>query len=51
MTIEAVKSKVSTHCGTNPEDMRLSLKDESGVIIAQLNEGHRVLGYYSPYDG
>lgn len=51
MSLAAVKSKISTHCGTRPEDMTLSLKDESGQSFAQLKEDHRPLGYYSPYDG
>lgn len=51
MSLSAVKNKISTHCGTRPEDMALSLKDESGQTFAQLTEDHRPLGYYSPYDG
>lgn len=51
MTVEAVKVKLSFHCGTNPSAMVLSLLDESGTMLYTLWEDHRKLGYYSPRDG
>lgn len=51
MSISALKIKISTHCGTSPEDMQLSLRDERGKILVRLQEDQRLLGYYSPYDG
>ena len=51
MSISAVKVKVSTHCGTSPEHMILTLKDSTGQPFAQLQDDSKLLGYYSPYDG
>ncbi len=51
MTIGAVKFKLSNHCGTAPQDMSLTLKDEGGRQIASLGDDSRKLGYYSPQDG
>jgi len=51
MTIDKVKNKLQTHCGTNATAMQLSLKDYDGNMVAHLNEGARMLGYYSPEDG
>lgn len=51
MTVEAVKMKLSTHCGTLAADMRLQLRMPGGAPAALLSEGHRMLGYYSPQDG
>lgn len=49
MSVAAVKSKLSTHCGTSAEDMSLTLRDASGAVLAQLSD-HHLLGYYSPQD-
>jgi hypothetical protein len=51
MTIGAVKVKLSSHCGTSPQDMSLMLKDEGGQPVAELTDDTCMLGYYSPYDG
>ena len=48
---DKVKNKLQTHCGTNATAMQLSLKDYDGNMVAHLNEGARMLGYYSPEDG
>lgn len=50
MTVEAVKTKLITHCGTSASAMILQLKDEGGNIIATLSS-EKKLGYYSPHDG
>ena len=51
MTMEAVKAKLSTHCGTPVMDMRLHLRTPGGGRVALLSEDHRMLGFYSPQDG
>lgn len=51
MSVEAVKVKLSFHCGTSPSAMVLSLLDENGTMLYTLWEDHRKLGYYSPRDG
>jgi tubulin-folding cofactor B len=51
MTIEALKVKLSFHCGTNPSCMMLQMLDDQGNMVANLVEDQRKLGYYSPYDG
>ena len=51
MSIEAVKHKLSTHCGTSPGDMSLQLLDEGSRLVATLSDDQRLLGYYSPCDG
>ncbi|KAK9843543.1 hypothetical protein WJX81_008120 [Elliptochloris bilobata] len=51
MTVEAVKAKLSTHCGTPAADMRLQLHAPGGGPAASLCENHRMLGFYSPQDG
>jgi tubulin-folding cofactor B len=51
MTVEAVKLKLGTHCGTLASDMILHLKDGSGKLVAILAESHRKLGFFSPEDG
>lgn len=50
MSIEAVKVKLVTHCGTSAASMQLQLKDQRGAVVAQMQDGQK-LGYYSPYDG
>ncbi len=51
MTVEAMKIKLSSHCGTAPSDMVLQLKTGTGTIVAALSDPHRKLGFYSPQDG
>ena len=51
MTVDAVKYKLSTHCGTPATDMLLQLRDNSGSLIAILADSYRKLGFYSPRDG
>lgn len=51
MSIETVKVKLSFHTGTNASAMLLHLLDDSGNVIAMLNEDHRKLGFYSPHNG
>lgn len=51
MTVEAVKHKVHTMCGTSVSTMLLQLKDETGQLVAVLSDECRKLGYYSPRDG
>lgn len=48
--MDAVKTKLMTHCGTSPSSMQLQLKDERGRVLADLDPA-RPLGYYSPRDG
>ena len=49
-TVEALKLKFTSHCGTTADSMELQLKDERGRLMATLDNG-RMLGYYSPQDG
>lgn len=51
MTVEAVKHKLVTMCGTSPSAMLLQLKDEHGKVLAVLDDDTRMLGFYSPYEG
>lgn len=51
MTVAAVKAKLNTHTGSSVETMVLQLKDESGRLVAALDDDGRKLGYYSPHDG
>ena len=51
MSVEAVKAKLSTHCGTSAGEMQLQLLDESKSPVATLTDDRRLLGYYSPSDG
>ncbi len=48
--MKALKIKLTSHCGTTANSMELQLKDESGRVLATLDDG-RMLGYYSPQDG
>ena len=50
MTVEALKLKLATHCGTPAADMRLQLRAPSGAPAAALCDDRRMLGYYSPQD-
>ena len=49
-TVDALKTKLMTHCGTSPSAMQLQLKDERGRLLADMDPG-RPLGFYSPHDG
>jgi tubulin-specific chaperone B len=49
-TVDALKTKLMTHCGTSPSAMHLQLKDERGRLQADLDPA-RPLGFYSPRDG
>jgi tubulin-folding cofactor B len=51
MTIEAVKIKLGSHCGTAASDMVLQLKDGTGALVAALSDPQRKLGFFSPQDG
>lgn len=51
MSIEGVKHKLKAHCGTNPGDMQLQLKDDRGRVVANMAADERLLGFYSPEDG
>lgn len=51
MTVEAVKLKLSSHCGTSASDMVLQLKTGAGDLVATLTEPSRKLGFFSPQDG
>lgn len=51
MTIDAVMTKLSSHCGTPGGDMLLQLRDNNGKLVAILTDPHRMLGFYSPRDG
>ena len=46
-----MKHKLKAHCGTNPQDMQLQLKDDRGRLVANMSADERLLGYYSPEDG
>ena len=51
MTVDAVKYKLSSHCGTPATDMLLQLRNSNGSLISVLTDSHRKLGFYSPQDG
>eukprot|EP00736_Rhodelphis_marinus_P010270 Rmarinus@m.6239 len=51
MKISTVKDKLKTHTGTNPDSMRLYLKQSNGAPVAELGDDSRMLGYFSPEDG
>ena len=48
MTIMSVKDKLRTHCGTSANMMMLCLMDESGAMVASMDDDDKKLGYYSP---
>jgi len=50
-TIERVKERLQSHCGTSPSMMQLQLKDYSGKVVYEMNDDSKKLGYYSPEDG
>lgn len=51
MTVQRVKEKLQTHVGSSVSAMRLQLRDESGRVVASLDDDARLLGYFSPRDG
>jgi hypothetical protein len=51
MSIESLKHKLHTHCGSSVNSMVLQLKDETGQLVAVLNDDCRKLGFYSPRNG
>ena len=51
MSIDSVKQKLKAHCGTNPQDMQLLLRDDRGQQLASMDDDQRLLGFYSPEDG
>ncbi|KAG8368432.1 hypothetical protein BUALT_Bualt15G0044800 [Buddleja alternifolia] len=51
MTVEAVKEKLWTKCGTSVDSMSLELYDDSGDKVSDLGDNTRSLGFYSPQDG
>lgn len=51
LSIDSVKSKLCFHCGTPPSAMLLELRNDHNVLVAQLTDPQRMLGYYSPQDG
>lgn len=50
-TIEAIKVKLSFHCGTSPSSMSLRLLDEDGTPQCQMSDDSKKLGFYSPHNG
>ena len=48
MTIERVKEKMRTHCGTGSAFMHLTLLDDAGQVVADMVDDSLKLGYYSP---
>eukprot|EP00242_Pyramimonas_sp_CCMP2087_P017712 CAMPEP_0198210814 /NCGR_PEP_ID=MMETSP1445-20131203/22460_1 /TAXON_ID=36898 /ORGANISM="Pyramimonas sp., Strain CCMP2087" /LENGTH=286 /DNA_ID=CAMNT_0043884969 /DNA_START=117 /DNA_END=977 /DNA_ORIENTATION=+ len=50
-TIERVKERLQSHCGTSPSMMQLQLKDYSGQVVYDMADNTKMLGYYSPEDG
>lgn len=51
MTVESVKRKLTTMCGTALESMQLELRDERGMTVAALTDDSKKLGFYSPHCG
>lgn len=51
MSVLRVKEKLQTHVGSSVGAMRLTLRDENGAAMAQLEEEGRPLGFYGPRDG
>lgn len=50
-TIDQVKDKLYRHTGTSPEWQVLVLKGGGGEVLCEMNEGHRLLGYYGVKNG
>ena len=51
MTVDALKAKIHTMCGTSVSTMVLQLRDERGAPLATLSDDARKLGFYSPHSG
>ena len=51
MTIERVKEKLRSHCGTGSMFMHLTLLDYNGQVVADMIQEELKLGYFSPMDG
>jgi len=51
MTIERVKEKMRTHCGTGSAFMHLTLMNEHKQVVADMSDDSLMLGYFSPQDG
>lgn len=50
-TIEQVRHKVYSHCGTSPEHMQLLLLDSNNSLLARLDDDRKMLGYYNVHSG
>jgi tubulin-folding cofactor B len=50
-TIDEVKRKLMTHCGSNASAMTLVLRDVDGSVVAVMGDETRKLGYYGASDG
>ncbi|KAJ1637375.1 CAP Gly-rich domain-containing protein [Pavlovales sp. CCMP2436] len=51
ITVDNLKDKLRTHTGTGSAHAYLTLLDDGGQPIADLDDESKMLGYYSPYDG
>lgn len=51
MTVERVKEKMRTHCGTGSQFMHLTLMNECNQVVADMSDDSLKLGYFSPQDG
>ena len=51
MTIERVKEKLRTHCGTGSAFMHLTMLNEHDQVVADMTDDTLMLGYFSPQDG
>ena len=51
MSIERVKEKLRTHCGTGSSFMHLTLMNEHNQVAADMSDDSLMLGYFSPQDG
>ena len=51
MTIERVKEKLRSHCGTGSLFMHLTLLDFNGQVVADMIQEELKLGFFSPEDG
>ncbi|KAG5190236.1 putative tubulin-specific chaperone B [Tribonema minus] len=49
-TIESVKRKIYTHCGTKPDSQKLQLRS-AGRVLTMLADDSRMLGYYGAESG
>eukprot|EP00189_Rhodosorus_marinus_P003896 CAMPEP_0113964752 /NCGR_PEP_ID=MMETSP0011_2-20120614/7333_1 /TAXON_ID=101924 /ORGANISM="Rhodosorus marinus" /LENGTH=252 /DNA_ID=CAMNT_0000977127 /DNA_START=87 /DNA_END=845 /DNA_ORIENTATION=+ /assembly_acc=CAM_ASM_000156 len=51
MIVDRIKDKIYSSTGTSVSHMRLVLKDQRGVTVAELNNPHAPLRTYRPMDG